>query len=406
MKLRKIGAALAAVAVSGAIAWGANIPFITGPQDVNNLNNYLNTLINSINSLVTPQSMGSANTFRNVLDNGAMSVTQRGTTEVTCALNGAAILSAAYTADRWGCDANVAVGAAFAQVVTSSPTPPVGFQQGVNLYRKTGALTQPACLYQEIPTVTSVALAGQSVVLSVYAAVLAGGPTTPTFNAYIMTGTGTDQGFGSWTASPAITPAWTGIATTGSFSGTATATPTRYTMGAAVLPTATTEIAVALCFTPGAETAGTTDGFYFTGVQLELGTAGTGPSAFEFRNAAVERVAAQRYFYRLSETATTVGRAMCAVSTTSATKCLLNFPVVMFKIPTLTYTAGFASCTTTACTAVSACTSLGTDATSTPASPTGVMLVCGSSAAFAAAGSAGWLSDNSGSGVINANADF
>src|SRR5260221_11882484 len=111
---------------------------------------------------------------RNYLDNGAMDIAQRGTGAATCALNGAAITSAAYSADRWGCDVNVASGAGQATVITASPAPPAGFTNSVKLVRNSGSLAQPQCLWQEIPTIQSTQLARQPVALSFNAAALAG----------------------------------------------------------------------------------------------------------------------------------------------------------------------------------------------------------------------------------------
>lgn len=74
----------------------------------------------------------------------------------------------------------------------------------------------------------------------------------------------------------------------------------------------------------------------------------------------------------------------------------------------MTYTTGFAANTTTAMTAVTACTSLGTSTavTSTAANVNGVLVACGSAAGFGAAGTTSYLYSNNGSGVINANANL
>jgi hypothetical protein len=401
------GAALIASALA---AVGANIPLLTGPWEASQGQAVINGVINQINSGITYSSMGNFGTPRNWLDNGALEVTQRGTGVITCAAN-AGITSAAYGADRWGCQANVAVGAGRQQVITATPTPPQGFTNAQTLFRTSGALTQPICTWQEIPTVDVKKLQGQQVLLSVYMQALAGmlADNGAIANMVIITGTGTDEGFGTPTASPAITPAWTGIATlvntaTSALSSSAWSRP----QTTALVASTVTEMAVGFCFTPTATGAGATDGFAWTGAQLEIIPSGSvaTPSTFEFRDNKQEVLKAQRYFYRISETATTVGRAMCIASTTSALKCQINTPVIMFKVPTMTYTTGFAGCTTTACTAVTACTSLATDATFTPASTQGVAVVCGSAAGFAAAGSAAILSDNSGAGVINFSADF
>jgi hypothetical protein len=53
MKLRKIGAALAAVAVSGAIAYGVTVPLVTGPQDPGNMNATINGVVQSMQNNVS-----------------------------------------------------------------------------------------------------------------------------------------------------------------------------------------------------------------------------------------------------------------------------------------------------------------------------------------------------------------
>jgi len=344
-------------------------------------------------------------TPRNYLGNGALDVTNtNGTSTVTCAAN-AAITVAAMSADRWGCQANVGSGAGRTAIVTSSPSPPTGFTNSMKVFRTSGALTQPICVWQAIPSPQSIQLQGQVVTFSFYAAALAGlaADNNNQMQAVVISGTGTDEALlSSPTASPAITPAWTGIATALNSTLTITTTFTRYAVQATI-PAAATEVGVGLCFTPTATGAGATDGFAWTGAQLERSP---GASAFEYKPKIFEFAQSQQYFYKVSETTGISGRAMCAVSTTSATKCHLKFPAQMYKIPTMSYTTGFASCTTTACTAVTACTSLATDAVATAVNIDGVLMVCGSSAAFAAAGSAGWFSDNSGSGVINAWTGF
>ncbi len=334
--MRKYLAAIAAVLVSAGISWGASLSLLTGPQPASDLVAILNTLIQSINSGITPASMGSFQTPRNFLDNGAFLVQQRGTGAVTCAQNSAAT-TAAYGADRWVCDANVASGAGNMQIVTSSPTLPPGFSAEMKLWRASGALTQPICAWQAVPTAEATALQGQQVVFSAYMQALAGlaADNGNAATLVILTGTGSDQGFlgTSWTASPAITPAWTGIATTLSSNVTLTTSWARY-QATAFIPMTATEIAVGVCFTPTATGAGTTDGFAFTGLQLEQGAV-AGP--FEFRKIEDETARAQRYFYAVSEPAGASGIGMSGNAVTTTT-CNTNlaFPVPMRAAPTFT----------------------------------------------------------------------
>ena len=140
-----------------------------------------------------------------------MQVQQRGTSERTCAA-AAAITSAAYVVDRWGCQANVTSGAAFATAAaTGGPT--TALPNLMNVYRKTGALLQPVCALHEIPSASTLPLAGNVVTLSFWAKGLTNMlADSPLLSAYVIYGTGTDEGLNAApTASPAITPAWTGI---------------------------------------------------------------------------------------------------------------------------------------------------------------------------------------------------
>ena len=349
-------------------------------------------------------------TPRNYLDNGAQSVIQRGTGTITCAAN-AAITNAAYVADRWGCSANVGSGAGRGQVITASPAPPVGFTNSVKLWRNSGALTQPVCYIQEIPSVRATYLAGKSVSLSWQGAALAGlaADNGNVMTASIFYGTGTDEGLQTMTASPAITPAWTGIAFATGANQTAVSmsggtTFTRYSLNNITIPATATEVGVALCFTPTATGAGATDGLAVTGIQLEVAPL---PSAFEFQPYPVELANAQRYYYKITETAAITPIASCAVSTTSLGICLVPFPQVMRTVPTMTYATGFAM-TVAAQTSVVTCTGNGTASAvaSTAVNTLAAPVTCTSAAGFGAAGTVAQLFSNNGTGTITAFADF
>lgn len=341
-------------------------------------------------------------TPRNFLDNGALNITNtNGTSTVTCAA-AAAIAVTGMSADRWGCQANVTSGAGRTAIVTSSPTPPVGFTNAMKVFRTSGALTQPVCVMQEVTTPQSVQLAGNVVTFSFYAAALAGlaADNANQIQAVIFTGTGTDQGLTTApTASPAITPAWTGIATALNQVQTITTTFTRYAFQATI-PATATEIGAAICFTPTATGAGATDGFAFTGAQLERAP---GATSFEFRSKTMELAQAQAFFYTIAEGAATTVRAMCMASSTTLAICGLQFPVPMYAVPAMTYAAGFATATTTAGSTLGACTTLRTSTlvTGNAASVTGVMLDCVATT-VPAAGSSDYLADNAGTGVIKA----
>src|SRR5271157_1113979 len=282
-------------------------------------------------------------TPRNWVDNGAMAVQQRATGTITCAVVSAAIASVNYGPDRWGCIANVTTGVGRTSVITTAAQLPAGFAYTQSMWRASGALTQPICSMQEIQTLNVQYFAGQTVTLSFYATALAGlaADNNNVINAYLFTGTGVDQGFGTFTASPAITPAWTNISSSLTQAYTITTTPTRYSMTVTV-PATATEAAVALCFTPTATGSGTTDGFSFTGVQLEVGASAT---SFEFKPYAAEYANALRYGYHIFETAGAGGvatmRGSCTNLTSSIANCIVPFPVPMRAVPLMTYATGF-----------------------------------------------------------------
>lgn len=415
---KKLGVALVAGAALAA-AWftpglrAASIPLVPSTSQYSEPSQIvatLNYLVGLINAGITQQSMAMPNTPRNQLDNGGMNVQQRGTGTATCANNGSAIASANYGPDRWGCEVNVGSGAGQLTPITATPSPPTGYQASAKLVRNSGALTQPQCAYQEIPSIKAQTLQAQNIVFSVNIQALAGlagdqGSTTQTANLLIITGTGTDQGFGTWTASPALTPAWTNVATLINTSVALPVTPAwnRY-QTTALVPSGVTEIAVAVCFTPTATGSGSTDGIAFTGAQLEPGTVA---SAFEFKTPGIDLVEAQKYYYELDETATIWVAGACKAESITVATCFVQFPVPMFKTPTMSYANGFATETTVAGGTLGACNTLATASTVASTAPftNGILVGC-TATTVPAAGSAGMLYSNNGTGKIRASADF
>lgn len=315
-----------------------NIPSTSQYSEASQIISTLNYLIGLINTNVTTQTLAQFATPRNLLDNGQMQVQQRGTGTVTCGTT--TIPSSAYSADRWGCNVNVSSGAGTLQVITSNlPALPLpSFNAGMVFYRTSGALAQPQCVMQEIPTTKIENAQGQPLVLSTYIQGLANMlAETTTVNAYVFYGTGTNEGLQSFTASPAITPAFTGINSSLTTAWTITSAWARYSY-AFSLPSTATEAAVALCWTPTTGgTAGTTDGFRFTGVQLEVSSSGL-PSAFETLPYNYEIQVAQQYYVQWADNkAATFVLPMTCTETTSGTTaaCLWSWPQTMFKAPTI-----------------------------------------------------------------------
>ena len=351
--LKRIGSALLGLVLLAAAfpALAASVPQMCGPAGgppgctpvVSTVGAQalpdLNGLVNSINSNITPQSMASFASLRNYLDNGAMAVAQRGTSAITGGTTAGCVVAPAtssYVADEWCVDTNVSSGAGKGQIVTSTPSPLAGFQNSMNVWRDSGALTQPVCAEHEVLTSRSVQLAGQTVTFSVWLQALAGlnADNGSAANLYIIYGTGTDQGLQTMTASPAITPAWTGINSSITKAITLTTSWAQYSV-TGTIPTGTKEVGVQICFTPTATGAGTTDGFAMVAAQLEQGAVA---SSFEFRPYPIDLYLAQTRYWTITEPAASVSIAPSGQGA-STTTCILSIPlpVQMRAVPT----AGF-----------------------------------------------------------------
>lgn len=333
--------------------------------------------------------------YKNLLDNGNFGVAQRGTTTVT-----GITTTATYLQDRWALTAGTSTSSAIGNS-TSSPTLPAGFSNAVSIQRtaaQTGVVN--VCLVQEIPGADIIPLQGQNVTLSFYAAAGANfSAASSALVAQVTTGTGADEGLATWL---------TGFAGAASAIPTANKTVTlttsyrRYAV-TGTIPAGATEAVVNLCFTP-VGTAGTTDAFFATGLQLERGTVATN---YEVKSPALELAKAQRYFYQITEGSAIGAVANCHNSSVTLAICFLQFPVTMRAVPTMAYTAGFATETTAAGGTLGACTGLATATlvTSTAANVQGVLIGC-TAGTVPAAGTAGHLFTNNGSGKIQAKAEF
>lgn len=344
-------------------AKSTTIPLFSGPacSEASQLLSCLNQLITQLNTSFA--NVPAWNNGRNVLDNGAVNVQQRGTGARTCATTSTPT-SAAYSADRWFCDVNVTSGAGQLSVVTSTPSPPPGFAQSLKFVKNSGALAQPQCVWQVIPTQRSVSLQGQQVVFSVYEQALAGlaadqGSTTQSFNMIIISGTTADESPTTWTASPAITPAWTGLATLVNTNFPTPVAPVwaRYSTTAAV-GIGVKELAVGICWTPTTATGAATDGIAFVGAQLEQGSIAT---PFEFKAPSLELPEVQRFFLRYNEINTVAAVQFgggTALGTTTTCSIAIPFPVTMYKAPT--YTNALSATTFTITSASQAATALST----------------------------------------------
>lgn len=182
--------------------------------------------------------------------------------------------------------------------------------------------------------------------------------------------------------------------------------------------TPVTSVSVSICFAPVLTTAITTDWIEVNGMQLEAKPSTvttlrpngvTSPSAFERRSAAVEQVLSQYYWYYNFEDQVAIRTvAPCTDVSVTVSNCEVTFPVQMRIAPNMKFTTGFQLFTTTAYSAVGACTTLSASASYvTVPSTTGALINC-TAATVPAAGTANnltTLGTASATGIISASAE-
>lgn len=346
--------------------------------------------------------------------------------------------------DRWAYWSGTNTAMTVSQDTTAADLS-AGFPVAFKMARTSGQTgVVPVCMAQEVETalVKAAGISGNATTLELTWSAFTGAnysPTAANMTAFIVAGTGTDEklagtssmafalnagggGSGTWTNQTTLTAAVTSLG--------AVSTGGRYAAIAAVPATIAssnvTELGVVLCFTP-VGTAGTNDYVALAGIQLRVApnqaalasatkgyncaTSGIQCSGFDRRPSMVETQLQQRYFYKITEGAALQTRAMCLNSDTTHANCLLQFPVSMRIAPTFTgdggFTAGFAAFTTTGYTTLGNCSAVAvsTVLASTVASTQNVDLTCTVTTA-PAAGTANFLMDNGGSGVIKATAEL
>lgn len=248
------------------------------------------------------------------------------------------------------------------------------------------------CMAQEIETnlVKASGIAGSTAELTFSAITGANfSASLANMTAFIVTGTGTDQGLAG-SASMAFTLN-AGGGGSGGWTSQANATAAVISLGGvstagrygavASIPANVTEIGVALCWTP-VGTAGTNDYVAFSGIQLKkspnqaglvsasLGyncvTSGIQCSNFERRAFPIEQGLQFRYYLQVNDNvANTVPITLCQATTTSAVVCVHQFPVAMRAAPTATASASTAFGDTATAGAPTACTAFAVVASST-----------------------------------------
>lgn len=217
---------------------------------------------------------------RNVVINGAMNVWQRGTNTGTLGVGGGSYVGP----DRWWFYNN-GFTTTMSQQLCGATLPQ--FRNCLRIQRTAGQTSiVSSVFFSPQETINSVRLAGKNATLSFYARASSGISSTTALVVSVWTGTGTDQsnlGGGAYTgsanpisSSPTLTTSWQRFTATGVISSTAT------------------EVGVQIGFIP-AGTAGASDYFEITGIQLEEGSVAT---PFEHEDYSTTLLKCQRYYFR------------------------------------------------------------------------------------------------------------
>ena len=254
--------------------------------------------------------------------NSAFQIAQRGT---SAALGGAGTVT---SLDRWATYSANAAGTTLSRQLTNDTTN-LPFIQYCGRIQRTAGQTSTSELEigQSLETVNSIPFAGRTVTLSFYARAGANySATSSAFNAFIRTGTGTDQSY--------VSGPYTGTATPLSTTVTLTTTWQRFTVTGTIASTAT-EFAVDFRWTPTG-TAGAADFAEVTGVQLDIGSVAL-PFRTNGETLQGELSAAMRYCQVFNAT-NWRGFTGQAIST-SRVFAPITLPVQMRTSPTVTFSA-------------------------------------------------------------------
>ena len=248
---------------------------------------------------------------KNAIINGGMDIWQRGTSNTNT------ISTSNFGSDRWQCYSGVA-----GRTVTQQPSGLTGFRYCLRFQRDSGnAVATVNYLAQNLETVNSIPLAGQTVTLSFWARAGANySATSNLLGVQLRSGTGTDEN--------TVTGAYTGLVNVISQNATLTTLWQRFTFTATVGATAT-ELAPIFYATPTG-TAGVNDYFEITGIQLELSSTAT---TFSRAGGSIggETVLCQRYLPAFSADLQTF---LASTINTTATLVAMKFPTTARVAPT------------------------------------------------------------------------
>jgi hypothetical protein len=284
-----------------------------------------------------------------------------------------------YVADQWAAFSGTSTTIGGAQE-TGAGDIPTAFLASERITR-TGAGIIQSCVAQIVPNDNVARYQGQTAEVDFHALAGSGfSAAGSNLSVLLVTGTGTNDSMAN--LAKTVNSALSGTAWAGAVTSTVLVPiNTAWARYGAVfpVPATATELAVVLCWTPvGASPS--SDYFEFTGAQLTpnsalkalAGSAGAAlapndPRAKSFaRRLQSEETNLQLSFYwRQNEAASsTTIYGMCqGLASTTASNCLMTFPVPMFKIPTLAYTAGTIQATSNTAGAASGVSALAINAT-------------------------------------------
>ena len=248
---------------------------------------------------------------KNFIIGGSFDIWQRGTSFTSVNALGV------YGADRWQI-----YSASSGRTYSRQSASLAGFQFCMRVQRDSGNTNTAALqLIQNLESVNSIPLAGQTVTLSFWARGGANNSDT-TLDANLWSGTGTDQ---------SILSGYTGQALVVGAALTLTTSWQRFSITGAVSSSAT-QLGIVINNSPTG-TAGAADFWEITGVQLEIGSV---PTAFTRAGGTLagELAACQRYYYRAGGLQTKQPVAVGWAGTSTAIYAVVTFPVMMRVAPT------------------------------------------------------------------------
>jgi hypothetical protein len=383
-----IGAALA-LSIGAAFAQTIPLPYVTSVQPTDAFQDIVGGVPSAQNKYVSGATLagfangqpGAVDSFNNVIVGGdaTTNLFQRGTTGAS------QTTTVAYGGpDRFAYWSGASTAMTVSRTSAATDVPSQDYEYAFKMARTSGQTgVVQMCMAQEVESVNSYALQGQTVELDFHAiqgANYSGG----NIQAYIIYGTGTDDGMAKLAfglnGGGGGSSGWAGQANAvaGSIAINSSTAPAlnRYTV-VGNIPVTATEVGIAICYTPTG-TAGTNDYVAISGIALMrnasqsayAGTANLSSStlalSFPRRPLAVETALQYRYYYQITDSpASTVPVTLCQATTTSAVVCPIQFPVPMRAAPTATASATTAFGDTATAGAPTACTAFAVVASST-----------------------------------------